>query len=151
MFRSILNSCLVCILLVITGCQSPSQSPQVLQPLSENENIIELESGERVCNLAGQWGAIYKNNRGGVTKDVVEITQSGSEFLGIKTKGNENVRAGEKTIKGNVNATGFENIKAYHSSRGWINVDSQITRDCNQITVKTPGASIVLTRLNEQI
>ena len=151
MVRFIFNSCLGCILLVTMGCQTPSQSPPVSKPLTLNENIIELDSGEKVCNLAGLWSAIYKNNRGGITKDIVEVTQSGSEFLGVKTKGNENVRAGEKTIKGNVNASGFESLKAYHASRGWINVESQITGDCNQITVKTTGASIVLTRLSEQI
>ncbi len=144
MIRLVSNSVALCFVVIMLVYLS--QPVLALEPLPETtEKTIVLPDGERICDLSGEWDAIYKSNRGN-NKDIVSITQDGREFLGVKLKGNQNVGSGQKTIKGTLKLNGFEKFKAYHSTRGWINTRSKLNDTCNQIDVKITGASIKLTR-----
>jgi len=135
---------LVAISALLVGCQSSSQTPQTLEISDHTKHSIVLDNNERVCNLSGTWDAIYKQVDG-FNEDIVEITQEGAEFLGIKTIGSAYVPKGSETIKGSLNRNGFKTIQV-KTGNGWRTAISSQMSDCNQFVIKIQNSKLTLTR-----
>ena len=141
------NSKLVILITSVTllvSCQTSSPTANTLTISEDTENSVVLDNGERVCDLAGSWDAIYKQVDG-INEDVVEITQAGSEFSGIKTIGSVFVPKGSETIKGTLDASGISSMLV-KSANGWKNVISTQIEDCNAFIVKLSRSKISFTR-----
>jgi|TARA_Y100000034_G_C6811755_1_gene364837 hypothetical protein len=75
-----------------------AEPPKPLTPLDANTpNSVVLPSGERVCDISGDWDAEYSGY-----EQEVEFTQTkDGSFSGRKTKGGIYVLKGQKTIRVN--------------------------------------------------
>ena len=109
-------------------------------------NKITLPSGEAVCDVRGKWDATYKEGNTVLGKDIINITQYGNSFEGITTIGGPNIGKGNRTIKGKLKKDGFSEAGIYHSRLGWLISTGDISYDCNNIKLKTPGYTVILNR-----
>jgi hypothetical protein len=114
-------------------------------------NTITLPNGEVVYDLNGEWDAVYEHTvssslAGGEakqsSKDIVRITQEGSQFVGIKLIGDEWVGKNKEAVKGELEKNGFRKVYAVAYDivdRRAISVPSkgEISEDGNKIVIKT--------------
>jgi hypothetical protein len=73
----------------------------------DSKKTIILPSGEVVCDLNGEWDALYELKLGNFP-DMVKITQQGGSFVGIKMIGTHYVPKGEVAIKGELDKNGVK-------------------------------------------
>jgi len=83
-----------------------------------SKKTITLPSGEVVCDLNGEWDALYETlgafkERYGNLTDIVRITQQGGSFVGVKMVGTVWVPKGAVSIKGEVDKNGFKMVQVY--------------------------------------
>jgi hypothetical protein len=113
------------------------------------EKTVTLPNGQVVLDMNGEWDAIYDNKDFGTNKDVVNITQEGNKFVGIKLIGNEFLPKGVATIRGELEENGFKSLYGYNIAHGWTLSKGQISNDGNTIVIETPieayGYTAVLT------
>jgi hypothetical protein len=95
----------------------------VLPSLGNSEELsckktIGLASGEIVCDLNGVWDyrlisrGMTSSYTSGSVLDVIEITQEGSTFKGVRLSGSERAMKGEVAVEGEVDKNGIK--KMYH-------------------------------------
>ena len=113
--------------------------------LSEKEtDRTEASSRESVYDLNGDWDAIYDLKEYGVSKDVVEITRKGNNFVGIKQIGSQWVPKGSETIKGDIEDNKIKSMYL-KNSQGWAPAEWRINEQGNEIFLKQHMDSIGLT------
>ena len=118
---------------------------QMNNPLKEGmPNTVKLPSGEVTYDLSGEWDAIYDNKSlGGITKDIVKITQEGNKFVGIKLIGDQWIGKNKETIKGELENDGFKSIQT-NSAIGWIPSTAIIGEKCNKIEIELPVQEVII-------
>ncbi len=71
---------------------------------SESPGIITLPSGEKVCDLNGEWNALYEHfgtcMNAGSWKAIVKVKHEGNRFVGTKLSGGNPVTIGKEVIRG---------------------------------------------------
>jgi hypothetical protein len=112
---------------------------QMDNPLNpEMPNTATLSNGEVIYDLSGEWDAIYENKKSSwSSRDIVQITQKGNKFVGIKLIGNEWTPKGSETIKGELEKDGFKSFTT-STFYGWIPSKTKISEECNKIRIETP-------------
>jgi len=114
-------------------------------------NTIELLNGEVVYDLNGEWDAVYEltitrswpaGGRKESSKDIVRITQEGSQFVGIKLIGDAWVGKNKKAVKGELEKNGFRKVHAVAYDQKimraiWVPSKGEISEDGNKIVIKT--------------
>jgi hypothetical protein len=82
------------------------------------KKTIPLSSGEVVCDLSGVWDyrlisrGMTSTYSSGAVLDIIEITQEGSSFKGIRLRGSHYALKGEVAVEGEVDKNGIK--KMYH-------------------------------------
>ena len=76
-----------------------------------SKRTITLPSGELVCDLNGEWDALYEHHRHGKSTDVLKITQRDSSFEGVKTIGGVSVPENAVSIKGELSKDGIAKVQ----------------------------------------
>ncbi len=123
-------------LLVMTSllCAGHSQTTE-----KNWKQTITLPSGEVVCDLNGEWDALYENLGDhqwiGNIKDMLKITQKGDSFAGVKMIGSIYVPKDAVSITGEVDKNGVKKasvvlLTAYDKV---LDCKGQISEDGNKI------------------
>jgi hypothetical protein len=114
-----------------------------------SKKTVILPSGEAVCDLNGEWDALYENLGAyswvGNLNDMLKITQQGGSFVGVKMIGTAYVPKDAVSIKGELDKNGIKNVRvvvqtAYYNGRV-LTIDevseckAQISEDGNKIII----------------
>jgi len=103
------------------------------------KKTITLPSGEVVCDLNGEWDALYENLGDhqwiGNIKDMLKITQKGDSFAGVKMIGSIYVPKDAVSITGELDKNGVKKsrvvlLTAYDKA---LDCKGQIREDGNKI------------------
>jgi hypothetical protein len=107
-----------------------------------SKKTITLPNGEVVCDLNGEWDALYENLGGyasliGNLKDVLKITQQGGSFVGVKMIGTAYVPKDAVSIKGELDKNGVKKVRLVlqTSTDEGIECKGQISEDGNKIII----------------
>jgi hypothetical protein len=108
-----------------------------------SKKTITLPSGEVVCDLNGEWDALYENLGAyswvGNLKDMLKITQQGGSFVGVKMIGTAHVPKDAVSIKGELDKNGIKNVRVVLSTASPYDEISeckaQISEDGNKIVI----------------
>ena len=117
------------------------------------KQTITLPSGEVVCDLNGEWDALYEGlgnfSYVGKFTDILKITQQGDSFVGIKTIGSEVVPKDAVSIKGELDKNGVKKVRVMiHTGWGYgEDCKAQISEDGNKIIIDgCKSVTLTLTR-----
>lgn len=102
------------------------------------KKTVTLPSGEVILDISGEWDAVLENYgewKGfGTSEDVFKITQEGSSFVAIRTKGNAYMSPGSAGTRGELDKSGFKKVLII-SGAGPIDAQGQISEDGNKIVI----------------
>ena len=120
-----------------------------------SKKTITLPSGEVVCDLNGEWDALYESlgpwlwaGNKNVT-DVLKITQQGGSFVGVKTIGGGYVPKDAVSIKGELDKNGIKMVRVVmmQGQDGEECYANQISEDGNKIIIDgCKNVRVTLTR-----
>ena len=130
---------MICFVFVACG-----EEIEPLKPLQKGmPNTKTLSTGDVVYDINGEWDAILDSGPSGKMEDIINITQEGNKFVGIKLIGNQCFPKGSETIKGELEKNGF---KSFHTNTasGWTSANTKIGEKCNKIVIETPSAGITV-------
>jgi dienelactone hydrolase len=105
------------------------------------KKTITLPNGEVVCDLNGEWDALYENlgtySWVGNLKDMLKITQQGGSFVGVKMIGTAYVPKDAVSIKGELDKNGVKKVRLVlqTSIDEGIECKGQISEDGNKIII----------------
>ena len=120
-------------------------SPQMGK--SESLRTITLPSGEKVCDLNGEWNAVYENYGGecarwGTLKSILQIKQQGNKFVAIKLSGGGTLSKGDEVIRGELDQKGLKKIEYFQTGwRLWAECKGEITDGCKKIMFENVGCT----------
>jgi hypothetical protein len=106
-----------------------------------SKKTITLPNGEAVCDLNGEWDALYENLGAyswvGNLKDMLKITQQGDSFVGVKMIGTAYVPKDAVSIKGELDKNGVKKVRLVlqTSIDEGIECKGQISEDGNKIII----------------
>ena len=112
-----------------------------------SKKTITLPSGEVVCDLSGDWDALYEHPHLGKWTDILKITQRDGSFEGVKTIGSPHVPKNAVAIKGELNKDGIAKVQVvmrilYSGDPGkmtetqqLVDCKGQISEDGNKIII----------------
>ena len=106
-----------------------------------SKKTITLPSGEVVCDLNGEWDALYENLGAhqwvGNIKDMLKITQQGGSFVGVKMIGSPYVPKDAVSIKGELDKNGIKKVRVVLQTYGDYGEEckAQISEDGNKIII----------------
>jgi hypothetical protein len=132
-------------------CGSVADAEMAKQLKPGMPNTITLPNGEVVYDMNGEWDAVYEltitrtwptGGRKESSKDIVRITQEGSQFVGIKLIGDAWVGKNKEAVKGELEKKGFRKVHAVaYDMEGmraiWVPSKGEISEDGNKIVIKT--------------
>jgi len=107
-----------------------------------SKKTITLPSGEVVCDLNGEWDALYENlgvySYIGNLKDILKITQQGDSFVGVKMIGTEYVKKDAVSIKGELDKNGIKNVRlVLMTGVKFLDCEGKISEDGNKIIINS--------------
>ena len=114
------------------------------------KKTITLPNGEVVCDLNGEWDALF-HPYGDWSEfedqtDVLNITQKGATFFGVKKIGTTYVVKGEKSIIGELTKDGFKNVQV-QTGTGYVDCTCKMSEDRNKIILDADNKiKVTLTR-----
>src|SRR4030042_375988 len=116
---------------------------------SESPGIITLPSGEKVCDLNGEWNAFFEHfgtcMHAGSWKAIVKVKQEGNRFVGIKSSGGNPVTIGKEVIRGELDQKGEKKGEIYMPNwRLWANCKGKIADGCKKI-IMDEGSCVQVT------
>jgi len=107
-----------------------------------SKKTITLPSGEVVCDLNGEWDALYENLGSfewvGNIKDMLKITQQGGSFVGVKMIGSPYVPKDAVSIKGELDKNGIKNVRVV------LNTFLEDIFDCKGGQISEDGNKIII-------
>jgi hypothetical protein len=111
---------------------------------SESPRTITLQSGEVVCDLNGEWNALYENYgqcaHWGKQKVILQIKQEGNKFVAIKLSGGDPSTKGNEVIRGELDQKGLKKIQFFSVGwRMWADSKGEITDGCKKIIFEDAG------------
>jgi len=106
-----------------------------------SKKTITLPNGEVICDLKGEWHALYENLGdhswvGNIT-DILEITQQGGSFVGVKMIGTPYVPKNAVSIKGDLDKNGVKKVLVVllTAMNETLNCKGQISEDGNKLII----------------
>ena len=114
---------------------------------SESPRTITLSSGEVVCDLNGEWNALFDYYAGcawgGKQKVILQIKQEGNKFVVIKLSGGDPTTKGDEVIRGELDQKGFKTVEKYAGRLGWALCKGEITDACKKMVIDHEGCTQV--------
>jgi hypothetical protein len=112
---------------------------------SESPRTITLSSGEVVCDLNGEWNALFDYYGGcawgGKQKVILQIKQEGNKFVAIKLSGGDPSSKGNELIRGEIDQKGFKKVETFYL--GWSLSNGKITNACKKMVIDNPSCTEV--------
>jgi hypothetical protein len=113
---------------------------------------ITVSSGEAVCDLTGKWNYEFvsrgemRSNIGPGFLDVLEVTQQGNSFKGIRMQGAPYASKGQVAIEGELDKNGIN--KLFHAATPYSTgaVKAKINKDGNKIEIDTTDFFVEISR-----
>ena len=103
------------------------------------KRTLTLPSGEVVCDLNGEWNALYEHYGSlqsvGNIKSSLKITQQGNMFVGTSLIATIYTPAGTEKIRGELDKDGIKKARYYRPEIGWTNAKGELSKDCNKIVI----------------
>jgi hypothetical protein len=107
-----------------------------------SKKTITLPSGEVVCDLNGEWDALYENlgtySWVGNLKDMLKITQQDGSFVGVKMIGTQYMKKGEESIRGELDKNGIKKVRVgvvQATGLQFLDCEGKISEDGNKIII----------------
>ena len=105
-----------------------------------SKKTITLPSGEVVCDLNGEWNALYEGlgafSYTGKFADMLKITQQGDSFVGVKTIGSDAVPKDAVSIIGELDKNGIKKVRVVIIlGQDGEECKGQISEDGNKIII----------------
>ncbi len=105
-----------------------------------SKKTITLPNGEVVCDLNGEWDALYENlgafqQRYGNLTDILKITQQDGSFVGVRMIGTIWVPKGDISITGELDKNGFKKVQVRFGWGNDLDCKGQISENGNQIII----------------
>jgi hypothetical protein len=120
-------------------------SPQMGK--SEPPRTITLPSSEMVCDLNGEWNAVYENYRTcahwGKQKVILQIKQEGNKFVAIKLSGGDPSTKGNEVLRGELDQKGFKTVETFAGRFGWSLCKGKINNACKEMVLDHQGCTEV--------
>jgi len=122
-------------------------SPQMGK--SESPRTTTLPSGEMVCDLNGEWNALFEHfgtcMNAGSWKAIIKVKQEGNRFVGTKLSGGNPVTIGKEVIRGELDQKGYKKGEIYMPNwRLWADCKGKIADSCKKI-IMDEGSCVQVT------
>ena len=104
------------------------------------KNTMRLPSGELVCDLNGEWSALYEPygpmEMFGEIKSAIKITQQGNKFLGKTLVDTGFAPAGTEKIRGELDKEGTKKVQLTRpDKKDWSDGNAEVSKDCNKVVI----------------
>jgi len=106
-----------------------------------SKKTISLPSGEVVCDLNGEWTALYEyygpyTHRGSY-KDTLKVTQKDNKFVGKNLISSEGVGKDIGNIRGELDRNGIKKAQVMTDDGFWATCRGEIflSKDCNKMVL----------------
>ena len=142
MQRALITSLIVFVLLITFASICVSQMAE-----KGWEKTVTLSSGQQVLELRGEWDCLYESPGMRGYTIVIEITQEGKTFMGIRLQETPYSPKGTEAIKGELQGDGFKTVSINRADLGWTPCQWEISKNGNEILLKDEGViQLTLTR-----
>ena len=134
--------------LIIFAATSPFTSTAYSQT---EMKTVTLPSGEVVCNLNGEWNALYEHYGSlewvGNIKGMLAIVQEGSTFVGKTTIDSAWSAKGTEKIRGELDKDGIKKAQYSVPTMGWKDAKGEMSKGCDKVVLDTGiGVKVILER-----
>jgi hypothetical protein len=116
-----------------------------------SKKTITLPNGEVVCDLNGEWEALYEYY--GLRKDfgsypqIVKITQEGNSLVGIRMMDDPYNPKGWEALRGELDQSGFKKVQMIAAPTYQIDAKGIISDDGNKMEIDNgENLKVTLTR-----
>ena len=127
-------------------------SPFIYTAFSQTQKkTVTLPSGEIVCDLNGEWSALYEHYGslqwvGNIT-GMIKIIQQGNTFVGKTTVDSAWSAKGTEKIQGELEKAGIKKARYAVPNMGWTDAKGEMSDGCDKIVLDTGiGVKIILRR-----
>ena len=111
------------------------------------EKTVTLPSGEVILDMNGEWDCLYESPGLKSYTIVIEITQEGKTFMGIRLQEALYWAKGTEAIKGELQGDGFKTVSINRADLGWTPCQWEISKNGNKILLNEEGVvKLTLTR-----
>ena len=102
------------------------------------KKTVTLPSGEVVCDLTGEWNALYEHYGPmqwvGDIKSALKITQQGNMFVGTSLIATPLQPAGTEKIRGELDKDGIKRVRYNRPDIDqWEDVKVEMSKNCDKI------------------
>ena len=134
--------------LVIIAAMSPFISTAFSQT---QKKTVTLPSGELVCDLNGEWNALYEHYGSmqwvGNINGMIMIIQQGNTFAGKTTVDSAWSAKGTDKISGELYKDGIKKAQYSVPTMGWTDAEGEISEGCDKVVLDTGiGVKVILER-----
>jgi hypothetical protein len=134
MKRALIASVIVFVFMITFASVCVSQMAE-----KEWEKTVTLSSGEVILDMNGEWDSLHKfPGMKGLT-NVIEITQEGKTFIGIRLQESPYWPKGTEAIKGELQGDGFKTVSINRADLGWTPCKWEISKNGNKILLNDEG------------
>ena len=112
---------------------------------------ITLETGGTICNLNGEWNALYEHYGTmewvGNSKGMIMMVQQGSTFVGKTTMDSAWSPKGTEKIRGELDKDGIKNARYSRPDIGWTDAKGEMSENCDKVVFDDGmGVKVILER-----
>jgi hypothetical protein len=113
---------------------------QMDNPLKKGmPNTVTLSTGDVVYDISGEWDCLYESPGMKGFTIVIEITQEGKTFMGIRLQESPYWPKGTEAIKGELQGDGFKTVSINRADLGWTPCKWEISKNGNKILLNDEG------------
>jgi hypothetical protein len=118
---------------------------------TKGDKTITLETGGTVCDLSGEWKALYEHYGSlawiGNSESMIMMEHKGTTFVGKTTVDGTWYKKGAEKMKGEIDKDGIKNAQYHIPNMGWTDAKGDISEDCNKMILDTGiGVKAILER-----
>ena len=103
------------------------------------KKTVKLSSGQQVLDIRGEWDGQHKFPGMKGFTIVIEITQEGKTFIGIRLQESPYWPKGTEAIKGELQGDGFKTVSINRADLGWTPCKWEISENGNKILLNDEG------------
>jgi hypothetical protein len=113
---------------------------QMDNPLKKGmPNTVTLSTGDVVYDISGEWDCLYESPGMKGFTIVIEITQEGKTFMGIRLQESPYWPKGTEALKGELQGDGFKTVSINRGDLGWTPCKWEISKNGNKILLNDEG------------
>ncbi|MBT5108311.1 MAG: hypothetical protein HOM25_06500 [Rhodospirillaceae bacterium] len=140
------------------GSNGGERTGEVLKTI-DIPTTVQLPNGEHICDISGNWEAIFSFEWEGLHTGNVSFIRKGRTFTGTSTSDILHIKSGDVVFKGNLKNKDFSNVQAFIQQDAgkyvespisyWRPVRGNIKEDCNVIEVEASNVEMILYKVSD--